>query len=192
MDLDPDKFIELVRLGADAMSPAIRSKHNDWPGWPGTYRLAHLALSEVLPRVIPDSGVAPALWDVHSERQRQDQKWGGAEHDDQHTVAEFVQLIQDYAGWARVMDSMNSPQKARTRLIQVAALAVAAVESLDRRAPRAQTLEDNGGHTGSPPGLLQDDSRGLSRWMASTPDARRHAREAAWTTGGETGNGNDL
>ena len=142
MDLDPDKFTELVKLGAEAMSPAIRSKHNDWSGWPGTHRLAHLALSEVLPRVIPDSGVAPALWDVHSERQRQDQKWGGAEHDDQHTVAEFVQLIQDYAGWARVMDSMNSSQKARTRLIQVAALAVAAAESLDRRAHRAQTLEN--------------------------------------------------
>lgn len=33
-------------------------------------------------------------------------------------------------------------------------------------------------HTGWPPGLLQDDSAGLSRWLASRPDARRRVREA--------------
>lgn len=31
--------------------------------------------------------------------------------------------------------------------------------------------------TGWPPGLLQDDSRELSRWLASKPDARRRVRE---------------
>jgi hypothetical protein len=36
-----------------------------------------------------------------------------------------------------------------------------------------------GERTGWPPGLLQDDSRALSRWFASKPDARRRAREAA-------------
>lgn len=33
--------------------------------------------------------------------------------------------------------------------------------------------------TGWPEGMLQDDDRNLSRWLANTPDARRHAREAA-------------
>lgn len=32
--------------------------------------------------------------------------------------------------------------------------------------------------TGWPPGLLQDDCRGLARWFASKPDARRRVREA--------------
>ena len=32
--------------------------------------------------------------------------------------------------------------------------------------------------TGWPPGLLQDDSRGLSRWFASRIDARLRLREA--------------
>lgn len=32
--------------------------------------------------------------------------------------------------------------------------------------------------TGWPPGLLQDDCAGLSRWLASRPDARRRVREA--------------
>lgn len=37
--------------------------------------------------------------------------------------------------------------------------------------------EVNGGRTGFPPGLLQDDSRSLSRWFASRLDARRVVRE---------------
>lgn len=73
------------------------------------------------------------IGEVAAERARQDEKWGGAEHDDGHETAVFVQLIEDYAGWARVMAGMNSPDKARRRLIQVAALAVAAVESIDRK-----------------------------------------------------------
>lgn len=81
----------------------------------------------------PEFAGSTVLASVSMERQRQDEKWGGAEHDDHHTTAEFVQLIEDYAGWARVMAGMNSPEKARNRLIQVAALAVAAVESLDRK-----------------------------------------------------------
>ena len=37
---------------------------------------------------------------------------------------------------------------------------------------------ENGGKTGWPPGLLQDDCRGLSKWLASRPDARQRLREA--------------
>ncbi len=74
--------------------------------------------------------------EVAEERERQDNKWGGPIHDDEHSVAEFAQLIEDYAGWARTMAGMNSPHKARNRLIQVAALAVAAVEGIDRKLKR--------------------------------------------------------
>lgn len=79
------------------------------------------------------NGLGDGLFsEIQAERARQDDKWGGPDHDDQHTTAEFVQLIEDYAGWARTMAGMNSHDKARKRLIQVAALAVAAVESIDR------------------------------------------------------------
>ena len=74
------------------------------------------------------------LAEVATERNRQDEKFGGPAHDDQHPTATFVQLIEDYAGWARTMAGINSHDKARHRLIQVAALAVAAVESIDRAA----------------------------------------------------------
>lgn len=33
--------------------------------------------------------------------------------------------------------------------------------------------------TGAPPGMLQDDCRPLSIWLANRIDSRRHAREAA-------------
>jgi len=87
------------------------------------------------------------LDEIAAERRRQDGKWGGPAHDDEHSTAEFVQFIEDYAGWARQMASMNSPDKARRRLIQVAALAVAAVESMDRRAA------DNGSQPTAAPNL---------------------------------------
>lgn len=82
---------------------------------------------------VPDSAKPRrAISDVLLERLRQDSKWGGIEHDDQHEPFFWCQLIQDYAGWARVMAGMDSPEKYRRRMIQVAALACAAVESHDR------------------------------------------------------------
>lgn len=73
------------------------------------------------------------MTEISAERRRQDAEWGGPAHDDQHDIATFVQLIEDYAGWARVMAGMGSLDKARNRLVQVAALAIAACESIDRR-----------------------------------------------------------
>lgn len=40
-------------------------------------------------------------------------------------------------------------------------------------------MQTNGGKTGWPPGLLQDDSRGLSKWFASRLDAREVVRTNA-------------
>ena len=39
-------------------------------------------------------------------------------------------------------------------------------------------IEANGGRTGWPPGLLQDDCRKLGKWFAGKPDARQKVREA--------------
>ena len=43
----------------------------------------------------------------------------------------------------------------------------------------AETVQHNGGKTGHPPGMLQDDSRKLTEWFAGRPDARLRVREAA-------------
>lgn len=81
------------------------------------------------------------LGEVYRERSRQDLKWGGPEHDDTHSTQDFCRWIKNYASWADQMADANSMDKARRRLINVAALAVAAVESLDRKANTAHTGE---------------------------------------------------
>jgi len=64
------------------------------------------------------------LDEVRAERDRQDAKWGGPAHDDEHSMGDFMRFIQQRAG----------PCPSRKALIQIAALAVAATESFDRRA----------------------------------------------------------
>ena len=70
--------------------------------------------------------------EVVTERARQDAKWGGPAHDDQHTPAEFAGFIRDRLGY--------SPT--RKDFVQIAALAVAAVESMDRRAALPQSASN--------------------------------------------------
>lgn len=72
------------------------------------------------------------LEELSLERQHQDGKWGGPAHDDQRGPFDWVRNIRNYVGWAEQMADMDSPDKYRRRMIQIAALAVAAVESHDR------------------------------------------------------------
>jgi hypothetical protein len=73
------------------------------------------------------------LADVAAERQRQIMKWTETFNDDHWTPLDWHEMIADYNGWARRMATMGSTEKARNRYIQIAALAVAAVEAIDRR-----------------------------------------------------------
>lgn len=82
---------------------------------------------------------------VVAERKRQDERWGPA-HDDEHTTADFVRFIEHYAGLARDAEIQADPDEARKRLVQVAALAVAAAESIERKFLRcpAPLMGDDG------------------------------------------------
>lgn len=73
------------------------------------------------------------LDDVRVERERQASKGFGPHTDDSWTPFDWHEMIADYNAWARRMMTLESPEKARRRYIQIAALAVAAVEALDRR-----------------------------------------------------------
>lgn len=66
------------------------------------------------------------VFEVCEERSRQDVKWGGPDHDAQHEPADWAEFIAEMA-------RMGRTDKYRRRLIQVAALALAAAEALDRR-----------------------------------------------------------
>lgn len=89
------------------------------------------------------SQVDPIYIEIAEERARQDVKWGGSAHDDEHAPFFWCQLIQDYAGWARVMAGMDNPAKYRRRMVQVATLAVAAAQSHDRLIARGQKEESS-------------------------------------------------
>ncbi len=68
---------------------------------------------------------------IRDERARQDAQWGGPEHDDTHTAFDWMTYIQkqlDKYGRAQAFELE------RDAFVKIAALAVAAIESLDRKA----------------------------------------------------------
>lgn len=66
---------------------------------------------------------------VTDERLLQDERWGGAEHDDSHRIEDFCTYIQKHN--ERAFTEVGQDQ--RYAFVRVAALAIAAVESFDRR-----------------------------------------------------------
>ncbi len=63
--------------------------------------------------------------EIKAERQRQDAQWGGPDHDDSHSQWDWQQFIFEFASAWRGTNF-------RQRMVVVAALAVAAIESTDR------------------------------------------------------------
>ncbi len=76
-------------------------------------------------------GTADVLEAVAAERVRQDEKWGGPGHDDQHTSHDWIAYIARHAGRA-VTNKRFDELEFQKHMIRVAALAVAAVEWADR------------------------------------------------------------
>lgn len=68
-----------------------------------------------------------ALEDVIIERRKQDSQWGGPSHDDQHPIEHWMGYL------LHQLDRIRHQHKDRDALIKIAALAIAAVESLDRK-----------------------------------------------------------
>ncbi len=68
--------------------------------------------------------------EIKQERARQDAKWGGPAHDDEHDIDDFGDFIAQKLAHM----SAGSPAWKRAKLVQIAALAVAAIESADRKA----------------------------------------------------------
>lgn len=81
---------------------------------------------------------------VRAERARQDQQWGGADHDDVHVVADWFEFIQKQMArpWAGPWDDGEDRALARERLVKVAAIAIAAIQSLVRRGRAPAATEE--------------------------------------------------
>lgn len=80
------------------------------------------------------------ILEILAERERQDSKFGGPQHDDSHKKTDWLQFIREYVNKAENELSADSDCH-RTRLIQVAALALAAIECIDRAKPSHTVTE---------------------------------------------------
>ena len=70
--------------------------------------------------------------DIAKERGYQDSVWGGENHDKHHSIDTWVAFMTPYLGNAvRGNNWKQDKAKTRTALIKVAALCVAALQSLD-------------------------------------------------------------
>ena len=78
------------------------------------------------------SSLTQVLADMVRERERQDQKYGVQEHSDRSWLAILVEELGEAA--AEVITNPGySERRLKWELIQVAAVAVAWIESIDRR-----------------------------------------------------------
>jgi hypothetical protein len=62
------------------------------------------------------------MQDIAVERDTQDRQWGGASHDDTHVMAD----------WHQYINYQSDLMECRDRLVKIAALAIAAIDSIDR------------------------------------------------------------
>ena len=80
--------------------------------------------------------------EINVERQMQDALWGGPQNDDQHSARDWVAILCRHVGLS--MDDGQIPVDSvrfRRQMVRVAALAVAAIESIDRRYPREKVAD---------------------------------------------------
>lgn len=69
--------------------------------------------------------------EIKAERVRQIMLWGGAAHDDEHDSSDWGLFIDRRATELQLQS--HSPKRERELYVHIAALAVAAIEALDRR-----------------------------------------------------------
>lgn len=65
--------------------------------------------------------------EIREERFRQDEQWGGTAHDDLRTIGDWLEYIDLQLSKCCIWDNQ------RQAFVKIAALAVAAIESLDRK-----------------------------------------------------------
>lgn len=96
--------------------------------------------------------------EIKAERERQDQVWGGHERDDRHNAIDWIGYIAKHSakaagGSVEILDEGhwwtcrmtvdgNGTSPFRRQMIRVAALAVAAIESFDRRAAETERIAE--------------------------------------------------
>lgn len=79
------------------------------------------------------AGQAVAVSQVIEERRKQDRQWGGADHDDDHQRKDWLGFIREHSDRAtRALKGCDFDEY-RKQLVEIAALALAGIESHDRK-----------------------------------------------------------
>jgi len=110
------------------------------------------------------SGLAWVLEDIAKERNRQDDKWGVQEHDMLYWLGILMEEVGEVAKAiietpkgktypTPLIDAEKWMDEIRDELIQVAAVAAAAVENIDRGRARERVLAASVGEARLPDGL---------------------------------------
>ena len=89
--------------------------------------------------------------DEKASAQEDRQEWN-REYNAAHSPLDWHEMIADYNAWARRKAALGDDAQARVRYVQVAALAVAAIESLDDKTllrQRARLIEEDAPPTNS-------------------------------------------
>lgn len=125
-----------------SMNPGAvnRAMEDVWPVFEAYFNSLPYFVSEknpmdMLPAPAPATSAEPLrteiIREIELEREAQDVKWGGPEHDDDHSREDWCEFIADHGQPFR-----SRPWNFREQMIRVAALAVAAIESDTRAALR--------------------------------------------------------
>lgn len=100
-----------------------------------TKQPGHNALNQLGARLDAAQTKDSAIASVLEERQRQDAQWGGPETDDSRSLADWGTYIQKQHSELLMQAIFPEPDMAesRERLVKIAALAVSAIASIDRK-----------------------------------------------------------
>lgn len=87
--------------------------------------------------------VSRVLLDILKERDRQNEKWGGPEHDDTHGAVAWIAILVNQVSMVKLEDLRGTFYAA---MIRVAAVAIAAAESYKRKDGMQRDDEDCAAH----------------------------------------------
>src|SRR5581483_9194442 len=98
-----------------------------------------MAIEEPMPEKIgiKDRGQMQVIRDLVAEREYQDQKWGGEEHDDRHSLMDWWSFMAEYHKKAL---AANTPEERYKMLVKVTAIGLAMCESQLRHKPTEREM----------------------------------------------------
>lgn len=132
-----------------ADKPMLRSQCHVWLDSAAKVLRESKAQPLDLRTMSPLTPQATVFKQIAVERERQDRQWGGHDHDDEHERPHWLNFIDEHKARAKKAISRQTGQREarpdldeyRKQLVEIAALAIAAIESHDRKSLDARAAQ---------------------------------------------------